>query len=329
MRRCFNKIAQLMGQIVCLAIVLAGISVSAADTEKATPQRAVLVTGASSGIGNQIAKTLASEGYFVYAGARKQKGIEALSALDNMLGIRLDVTVQSDIDAAVKLVESEARGLYGLVNNAGVAVFGPIMETSEADMQFQMDVNVLGPYRVTKAFAPLLIESKGRITTIGSIAGLVGAGMLGPYNMSKFAMEGFTDALASEMRKFGVQVSIVEPGNFNSNVIRAMEARMARNGILIKDSRFQEEWARMKQYFPADRSGFKKPIAVAEAVLDAVSATKPKRRYLVAPVAAEADLTIRAMLAKVVQLNDDNGYSKTRDELIALLDEQLPEQDKQ
>ncbi|MBT5218310.1 MAG: SDR family NAD(P)-dependent oxidoreductase [Woeseia sp.] len=93
--------------------------------------------------------------------ARKAADIEALNAIENVQGIRLDVTVQEEIDAAVAHITKEGRGLYGLVNNAGVAVLGPLIEVSEADMQFQMDVNLFGPYRVSKAFAPLIIESRG------------------------------------------------------------------------------------------------------------------------------------------------------------------------
>jgi NAD(P)-dependent dehydrogenase (short-subunit alcohol dehydrogenase family) len=153
-----------------VASVFWGQQVSGAETSE---QKAILITGASTGIGRNLAETLAAEGYFVYAGARKQADLDALSAIDNIQGIRLDVTVQEEIDAAVETVRQAGRGLYGLVNNAGVAVVWPMIEVDEADMQFQMDVNLFGPYRVTRAFAPLIIESKGRITTTGSISGIL------------------------------------------------------------------------------------------------------------------------------------------------------------
>ncbi|MCF6264066.1 MAG: SDR family NAD(P)-dependent oxidoreductase [Xanthomonadales bacterium] len=145
-------------------------------------QQAVLVTGASTGIGRNIAETLAKKGYFVYAGARKQKDLVALNSINNIQGIKLDVTIQSEIDAAVKTIEKAGRGLYGVVNNAGVTVFGPLIEVSEKDMQFQMDVNLFGPYRINKAFAPLIITSKGRMSTIGSIAGINSGPFLGAYS---------------------------------------------------------------------------------------------------------------------------------------------------
>ncbi|MCP4414246.1 MAG: SDR family NAD(P)-dependent oxidoreductase [Gammaproteobacteria bacterium] len=135
-------------------------------------QKAILVTGASSGSGRMIAETLASKGYYVYAGARKEKDIKALNAIKNIQSFRLDVTKQSEIDAAVKIVINEGRGLYGLVNNAGVGLMAPLIELEEDDLNFIFNVNVYGPYRITKAFAPLIIKSKGRVINIGSIAGV-------------------------------------------------------------------------------------------------------------------------------------------------------------
>ena len=139
-------------------------------------QRAVLVTGASSGIGLAIAKKLAANDFHVYAGARKPADLEMLDAMDNISAVRLDVSKHDDISAAVEFVEAQGRGLYGVVNNAGVAVFLPMNDVSEEDIDWVFDVNVYGPYRVNKAFAPMLEASGGRTTLIGSISGyLAGA----------------------------------------------------------------------------------------------------------------------------------------------------------
>jgi NAD(P)-dependent dehydrogenase (short-subunit alcohol dehydrogenase family) len=212
--------------LVCSGIVVA---------EEAA-QKAVLVTGASSGSGRIIAETLAARGYYVYAGARKQADLDALNEIENIHAIRLDVTIQSEIDAAVATVRNKGKGLYGLVNNAGVAVLGPLVEIPESDVEFVFDVNVYGPYRVTKAFAPLIIESKGRITTTGSISGILSRQFYGPYSMSKHAMEAFTDSLAAEMNKFDVKVSIIEPGGFNSKIGTTTFDRMKANGFNFDDS---------------------------------------------------------------------------------------------
>lgn len=285
-------------------------------------QKAVLITGASSGIGNKTAKILAEKGFFVYAGARKEKDIKALSANKNMLGVRLDVTIQDDIDKAVKLIESEGRGLHALINNAGVTVFGPLIEVSEKEMQFQMDVNLFGPYRVTKAFAPMIIKNKGRIVNISSVAGIFTGSMLGPYNMSKFAIEAYSEVLAKELNKFGVKVSIVEPGNYNSNIIKTMKRRMERDKSQNK-TQFKPEMQRLFNYFTEDRSNHKDPDEVAYAVLDAISAESPKLRYMVVPIEAEANLTIKKMIERLVQLNENQPYEYNRDALVKMLDTAL------
>jgi len=124
-------------------------------------QRAVLVTGASSGIGRKTTELLAQNGFFVYATARKEDDLKALAAIANVQALRLDVGKQDQIDAAVKTVQDGGRGLFGLINNAGVAVLAPLIEVTERDLAFQFDANVYGPYRLTKAFAPLLIASQG------------------------------------------------------------------------------------------------------------------------------------------------------------------------
>ena len=118
-----------------------------ADARAEEAQHAVLVTGASTGIGRLIAEKLAADGHFVYAGARKPADIAALSAIQNIQGVRLDVTVQSDIDAAVTLVEAGGMGLYGVVNNAGVNVLAPLIEIDEDELDFLFNVNIYGHIR--------------------------------------------------------------------------------------------------------------------------------------------------------------------------------------
>jgi len=309
----------------CVAILAAIVVGHLADFGYAADgaeQKAILITGASTGIGRNMAETLAAEGHFVYAGARKQTDLDALNAIENIQGIRLDVTVQEEIDAAVETVRKGGRGLYGLVNNAGVSISGPIMEIDEADMQFQMDVNLFGPYRVTKAFAPLIIESKGRISTTGSISGILSGALYGPYSMSKHAMEAFTDSLAAEMSRFDVQVSVIEPGNYNSRIIAAKYRRYDETGLTTSESLFEEEWERILS-MPTDRSMHKEPDEVSAALLHAMFDENPKRRYMVVPNPQEAEVTIRQMIRELVQLNEGQEYTYDRETLIAMLDEAL------
>lgn len=267
--------------------------------------KAVLVTGASTGIGRKITEHLAAKGYFVYAGARKQADLDALSAIKNVQAVKLDVTRQEDIDAAVATITKAGRGLYGLVNNAGVASVANATETSVEEFTLTMDVNVYGPWRMTRAFAPLIIAGKGRITTIGSISGILASRDLTAYAMSKHAMEAFADSLAAQMAPLGVQVSIVEPGNFDSDIGKSATKRTG------KETRF------------TDRSKYKKPDEVAAAVEQALFEATPKRRYMVTPDQREAEVTIRKQIEQLVQLNEGHPYTYDRDALVKMLDEAL------
>jgi NAD(P)-dependent dehydrogenase (short-subunit alcohol dehydrogenase family) len=160
--------------------------------------------------------------------AEKAADLERLEAMDNVSSVRLDVTLQDDIDAAVKFVHKQGRGLYGLVNNAGVGSFSSLATGPESDIDFTFNVNVYGPYRVNKAFLPLLDASDGRTTIIGSIAGFI-AGRSGIYSMSKFAVEAYTDSLAREMADTGVHVSIQIQLRHHACCSRACSGRKTRD----------------------------------------------------------------------------------------------------
>jgi NAD(P)-dependent dehydrogenase (short-subunit alcohol dehydrogenase family) len=291
-----------------LGLALAGAALTA-DAAPAAPaavsQKAVLVTGASTGIGRRITERLAADGYFVYAGARKDSDLAELDAIENVDALRLDVTNPAEIAAAVETITRAGRGLYGLVNNAGVAIVGSLVDTKEEDFQWVMDVNVSGPYRVTKAFSPLIVASKGRITTISSISGVLSRPTFGVYSMSKHAIEAFGDALAGEMEPLGVRVSLVEPGNYNSEILKTAGKRL---DVSLPN---------------ADRSKYPEPDDVAAAVASFLVDANPKRRYLVVPVQKEAEITIRKALQEAVQLNEKQQFTYDRKALIEMLDAEL------
>ena len=295
-------------RIAALALVVLPLAVpyAQAETTATEGQKAVLVTGASTGIGRTITDRLAADGYFVYAGARKDADIAALNAIKNVQALRLDVTKPDEIAAAVADVTRAGRGLWGLVNNAGVAITGPVADTREVDFALLMDVNAYGPLRMSKAFIPLIAASKGRIVTISSIAGILSYGTLGAYSMSKHAVEAFGDALAVQVEPLGVKVSLVEPGKYNSQI--AITAEKITGSV---DPRF------------ANRSRFKEPDEVAVAVEQALFEPSPKRRYLVVSEQSEAENTIRKVIEELVQLNEGQPYTYSRDALVGMLDEAL------
>ncbi len=288
-----------------LALSLALPLAAAAQTPPSSSQKAVLVTGASTGIGRKITERLAADGYFVYAGARKETDLKALAQIKNVQALRLDVTSTADIAAAVETIQKGGRGLYGLVNNAGIATRGTLADMPPEEFDLTMQVNLYGPYRVSRAFAPMIVAAKGRITTIGSISGIGATRDLMAYQMSKHAVEAFTDSLALQLTEFGVAVSIVEPGNYNSDIFRSALRR-------LNDTKSS-----------GDRSQYKEPDEVADAVANALFEPNPKRRYLVVPNQGEAAWTIGHQIRQLVQLNEDQPYSYDREGLIKMLDEAL------
>jgi len=296
--------------LVGLLALLMSAPLAMADDTSGTPptaasQKAVLVTGASTGIGRKITERLAAEGYFVYAGARKDADLAELDAIENVDAVRLDVTKPAEIAAAVEMITQAGRGLYGLVNNAGVAIVGPLVETKEEDFDWVMNTNVYGPYRITKAFSPLIVADKGRVAIISSISGVLSRGGLGVYSMSKHAMEAFGDALEAEMAPQGVKVALIEPGNYRSEIGKTASERLGITSAL------------------ADRSKYPEPDDVAAAVLHALSDATPKHRYMVVPVQAEAEVTIRKAIQELVQLNEGQKFSYDRDALVRMLDAEL------
>ena len=301
------------------------ILISAAIAAESPAQKAVLVTGASTGIGRNIAERLASEGYFVYAGARKDKDITALSAIENIQGVRLDVTIQADIDAAVETISSGGLGLYGIVNNAGVGVMGLLAETDESELDFVFDINVYGPYRIVKAFASMIIDSKGRISNISSMAGIFSPPTYGVYSMSKHALEAFSDSLVFEMGTVGVRVSVVEPGPYRSKAVASMCKRRRDQGYDPTGSLFPDLAKELAGLCAGDSNyKFPEPDVVADAVLHALFSEHPNERYLAVTDQRHAEAMIRDVLKNLVEVND-NGHSFgfSRDELVMMIDEVL------
>lgn len=278
----------------------------AAPAAEAKDMRAVLVTGASTGIGRKITERLAADGYFVYAGARKDTDLRALGAIKNVQAVHLDVTSAEDIEAARKSIEQAGRGLYGLVNNAGVVTIATITNTSMQEFDTVMAVNVYGPWRITRAFAPLVIAAHGRITNIGSVNGVVTSAQAGAYCMSKHAIEAFTDALALEMAPLGVQVSVVDPGGYKSEIFNTA---LQRSGV------GKEVAERAAARPEADEVA----LVVEQALFEPI----PKRRYLVVPTEEQARHTIAAQMHTLVELNERQRYTYDRAALIKILDEEL------
>ena len=303
----------------CLAVLLSVIALSLPAPVFADEHESILITGSSTGIGRHLAEALASKGYHVYAGARKDDDLAELDAIENVTAVRLDVTKQEQVDAVVAQIEKDGGGLWGLVNNAGVGGGGNVLDTPIENQRFVYDVNVEGVYRTTKAFAPLVMESKGRIITTGSIAGTISWPGGSAYAGSKHWVEAYTDALAGEMAPHGVSVSVVEPGNYKSRIRRGSWQRAFKQ----MEAAGEEITEEMKKAYEATAErelSYKEPDEVTDAFMHALFDEEPLLRYVVVPNEGEQQRTIQTKLSELVQLNTWGPYSYSRDELVEMLD---------
>lgn len=190
--------------------------------------QSVVITGTSTGIGHASAKVLIARGFRVFGSVRKQADADRLKAElgANFVPLIFDVTDEAAVHAAAREVRVALNDatLKGLVNNAGVAVAGPALEMSSEDFRKQIDINVIGPFVVTQAFAPLLGADRslkgvpGRIVMISSVAGKHGNPLLSPYSTSKHAIEGFSESLRRELMLYGIGVIIIGPGAVKTNI---------------------------------------------------------------------------------------------------------------
>ena len=296
--------------------------------EEVTDARPVLITGASSGIGRVTAERLARQGYLVFAGARKKVDIDALNAIENVQAVRLDVTSDDDVTQALSQIEAAGYGLWGLVNNAGVNHLDPMLEANLDTTRWLFEVNVFGVIRVTQAFAPLLIESGGRVVTISSISGeLAGLPGYGNYAMSKHAVEALIDTLAVELGMEGVNSIGIEPGGFSSKIGESRCRRMLAEGreyrYLVDQMREHLEYCRDLIAGDIDRSEWSTPEPVAAAVESALFDKAPHARYLVTSAPFEAQLFNHKIMNDLLQYNAGAVHKYTRDELVEILDERL------
>jgi NAD(P)-dependent dehydrogenase (short-subunit alcohol dehydrogenase family) len=241
----------------------------------------VLLTGASSGIGRACAERLAGTGWRVLAGARADADLEALAALRNVEPLRLDVTDEADVAAAAA---AAGDSLDALVNNAGIAISGPVEVLPVDAWRRQLEVNLLGQVAVTRALLPALLAARGRIVNMSSISGRAAAPLLGPYAASKFALEAMNDALRRELRGHGVRVVAIEPGAIATPIWGKGTAEAdAQIGEMddAQTRRYASLIAALRTTAERNATAGLHPAAVAAAVETALTAARPRTRYLV------------------------------------------------
>ena len=257
------------------------------DNGASTDAAPVVITGTSTGIGAASALLLAEEGFRVFAGVRNPADGDALVARSSgeLTPIPVDITDPPSISAAVDVVEGAVgqRGLFGLVNNAGIVKPGPLELQPMADFRRQLEVNLIGQVAMTQAFLPLIRRGKGRIVNVGSIGGRVVLPLHGAYSASKFGMEAVSDALRLELRQWSIPVSHIDPGATETAIfgktldaIDEMEKTLREKGHREYDGQLASI-RRLVEKTAADAA----PVDdLSKTVAKALSAKKPKSRYL-------------------------------------------------
>ncbi len=240
----------------------------------------VLVTGASSGIGEAIAVHLAHKGFRVFAAARRIEKLRALSGLGEgrISPVSLDVNDPASIERALAEISAAGATLYGLVNNAGVSVTGPIEEVPIEDWKRQFETNVFGLVRMTQSVMPQMrAAAEGRIVNIGSVAGRLVAPFMGVYASSKHAVEGVSDAMRREFALHGVKVSLVRPGFIHTEFGEQEQAGL--EPYAVPGRPYAEAVERMKKWHAKGHPNGASPFVVATAVHHAMTASRPHSRY--------------------------------------------------
>jgi NAD(P)-dependent dehydrogenase (short-subunit alcohol dehydrogenase family) len=245
----------------------------------------VLVTGASTGIGYATADVLARNGLVVFAGVRTEADLQRLQLLhDNVRPIYLDVQKANDIAGAMRTIEASNIALHGVVNNAGIAVAGPLECLPLEELHRQFEINVFGSIAVTQAALPLLRRGKGRIVFMSSVSGQIAPPFLGPYAASKFAMEALADALRMELSPFGIPVSVIQPGNVKTPIWKKgrddKDAMLARMPAIAREHYGTAFDALIAVTEREERTGID-PEIVAQTVLKALTEARPRARYAV------------------------------------------------
>ena len=243
----------------------------------------VLVTGAARGIGRSIVEHLAAGGWDVIAGVRTAEDAAAVTKADpqRISSVILDVTDAGHIAA---LSESLPEHLDAIVNNAGIAVGGPIETVDPDDWRKQLDVNVIGQLAVTQAVLPRLRESRGRVVFISSLNGKVTFPMLGAYCASKFALEAAADALRMELKPWGIPVVLVEPAQTDTDMWRTADAVVKEmEAALTPEHRalYAKHIAGMKKFIPFSQRMAVPTEKVSAVVEEALTARRPRARYVV------------------------------------------------
>jgi NAD(P)-dependent dehydrogenase (short-subunit alcohol dehydrogenase family) len=275
----------------------------------------IFITGATSGIGLAAAKTFASMGHRVFAAGRN---LRALDAEPELVAVALDVTSPESIDAAFELVmeRTDGHGVDVLVNNAGYATAGAVVEMETSALRAQFDTNVFGLVAVTKRFvAPMMKRGKGRVVNVGSVSGRIPAPMLGAYHATKYALEALNDAMRMELAAFGIDVALVAPGTIKTSFAKRTVSEAAAVRAASTTSRYALVYANIDSLEDRFARVAASTDHTTRALVHASLARRPCTRY-VAPWRFWAVIALFKLLpTRVLDAIARNAFGLTRAKL--------------
>ena len=253
--------------------------------------RTVLVTGASTGIGRTVCLDLAARGWRVFGSVRREQDAEAFAAATPadaipMTPLLFDVTDRTAIDHAKEKLQELLQGerLHALVNNAGVAIGGPLAYLPMEDFERQIAINLTGVLHCTQAFLPLMRGGPSRLIQVSSIAGKVGFPLLGPYHASKHGLEGMSDCLRMELKHLGVDVVLIEPGPVQSEVWQTAKTHAKETEKRLPQEAFADYERMMTQVAKAAAKSEQSGVPAEECarvIRRAIESSRPRPRYAV------------------------------------------------
>lgn len=258
--------------------------------------KVVLITGASSGIGRSTAEKLLQLGYTVYGAARTEEDLKYLSDYENGHYLIMDITKTKVRKRAVREIYNREDKIDILINNAGYGSFGAVEEVPLEEVKRQFEVNLFGLSELTKLIIPGMRENNyGKIINVSSVAGKIWTPLGGWYHASKFALEGLSDCLRNELKDFGIDVVLIEPGAVKSNWADiAAENLLERSGEGPYSSQAQSAAKNYKKMY-GEGGAAVGPEKVADVIIKALQSSKPKARYAV-PAHAKLILFMRWLL---------------------------------
>lgn len=261
----------------------------------------ILITGVSSGFGKAMAKKLSLDGHKIYGTVRRE-----VEPIEGVSYIHAEVTDDKSVEAAVKHVISAEGRIDVFINNAGMGIGGPLEFSSIEDARRQMDTNFLGMVRFLHFILPVMRKQKsGKIIAFSSIGGLIGLPFQGLYSASKFAIEGYCEALRMEVRQHGIKVVVIEPGDFSTN-FTAMRKSVAAEDALEAYPSYSES---LKSIEHDENSGLK-PEYLAEKISKIVRKKKPSYSYIISTLEQRLSVTLKAILPSSLFARIISSYYK-------------------